>query len=104
MKLKNGVPIDPIGPYCYSKECRWEYTEQCVALYDVELSYAVLFIADKDIVEILSDHPDKTKQIIRLVKETAPWYPAGLSREAAQNWDLLNYKFNVFEKVIRRAI
>ena len=98
MKLKNGVPADPIGPYCYKEACRAEYSEQCVALYEMELSFAVLFTEGKAIVDILSEDPKRAKEIIRLIKETAPWHSAGLSKEAAQNWELLNGKFSVFEK------
>jgi hypothetical protein len=101
MKTKNGVLIDPIGPYCYKTECREEYTEQCLALYDMELSYAVRFAGDKDILEIIGEYPDRAKQIITLIKETGPLYPSGLSTEAAQNWQLLNDKFSVFEKANR---
>ena len=101
MKLRNGVPADPIGPYCYREACRAEYTEQCVALYDIELSYAAVFVENKGIIDILSEDPTKAKEIIGLIKETAPWRSSGLSEEAAQNWELLNDKFRVFERAAR---
>jgi len=101
MKLKNGVPADPIGPYCYREACRAEYNEQCVALYGIELSYAALFVESKGIIDILSEDPKKAKEIIGLIKETAPWRSSGLSKEAAQNWELLNDIFRVFERPAR---
>ena len=103
MKTRNGIPIDPIGPYCHKRECRAEYDDQCVALYDMELSYAAQFAMYRDVLEIISDYPDRAMQIVKLIKETAPWYPAKLSREAAQNWELLNARFCVFEKATRVA-
>ncbi len=62
----------------------------------MELSYAAEFALDHDMLQIVSDYPEKAKQIIKLLQETASWYPRQLSKEAASHWKVLNDKFKVF--------